>query len=891
MQYLHFWGKAGGVQLNEPSWHPVAYHNLDVAAVADVLLCASPRKLQTIAKLLATTPDRARRILVALIALHDIGKFSTAFQAKSEDAWPKDVLGTYPGRLSGGRHDALASLIRNRLGLKELFGPTFEAWNSRDFNDLWHAISGHHGRPCVEDAERLSEEFTSTCEDAARAYCTDVAALFPRDEAIPLPTLPNLAALTWCVAGLTVIADWIGSNRTWFPYAEPNLSVAEYWRQARDRAANAVARAGIPHIPAAADLSAARLLPAHVANSLSPLQRSSCDLALPDGPMLAIVEDVTGSGKTEAALLLAARLLADRRADGLYFALPTMATANAMYDRLGAIYRKLFDEGVQPSLALAHGKRKLHEGFSASILEEPAGQLAGKDGYEDGAAATCVAWIVDDRRKAFLAHVGVGTIDQAVLGVLPSKHQALRLWGLSDRVLIIDEAHAYDAYVGREIETLLEFHAALSGSAIVLSATLPSALRQSLAAAFARGLGAKKLSTGENHAYPLLTVVSAKGARALPLPSREDRTRALPVRRIASVEDAVDHVADMAQRGAAVAWIRNAVDDAIEAAEFLKSKGLDPVLLHARFAMGDRLEIEQRVTDTLGRKDKTGERAGFVIVGTQILEQSLDYDVDVMITDLAPIDLMIQRAGRLWRHAREGRPVDAPEFVVLSPDPDVEIDEDWYRTLSRRAAAVYDHHGIVWRSAKVLFDTGRIETPAGVRKLIESVYASKELDDIPQALRRKSMEAEGNERAAASIAKSNLLKLGKGYAGEPHVWSSDMIAPTRIGPPTVVFRLAKIVDNRLVPYFSNDELFRAWSLSEVRIAWRNADGVPKGDRARERMIAAAKELWPEWERDAVHLLVLDPDGTGWRGTVSKQGEGERNVLYDHHVGLRYSTIA
>src|SRR5690606_1872079 len=149
MQHLLFWGKAGGAQFDEPAWHPLAYHNLDVAAVADVLLCASPRKLNTIARLLAIMPERARQMLVALIALHDVGKFSKAFQAKNADAWPEDVLGVYPDRLAGGRHDAVASQIREILGIKALFGPTFATWNNSDFNERWHAISGHHGRRCV----------------------------------------------------------------------------------------------------------------------------------------------------------------------------------------------------------------------------------------------------------------------------------------------------------------------------------------------------------------------------------------------------------------------------------------------------------------------------------------------------------------------------------------------------------------------------------------------------------------------------------------------------------------------------------------------------------------------------------------------------------------------
>ena len=165
---------------------------------------------------------------------------------------------------------------------------------------------------------------------------------------------------------------------------------------------------------------------------------------------------MTGSGKTEAAILLAARLMAGGSASGLFFALPTMATANAMYDRLAQSYERLFDDAARPSLVLGHGKRTLNARFTDSIFD------TGKadEGYPEGGGATCAAWIADDRRKVFLAEIGIGTIDQALLGVLPSRHQVLRLWGLSDRVLIIDEAHAYDAYMAQEMERQLEFQAA-----------------------------------------------------------------------------------------------------------------------------------------------------------------------------------------------------------------------------------------------------------------------------------------------------------------------------------------------------------------------------------------------------------------------------------------------
>lgn len=885
---LHFWGKAGGARQGEPAWHPLPYHSLDVAAVADVLLADNPRKLGFMAQLLGTDAANARRFIVCLVALHDVGKFTTHFQAKSAEAWNESVqpfLGEWQ-LLQGNRHDDDGYTMRELLALRQLLQPATEAWCPPDLNRLWAAITGHHGKPANHDSRptRTIAGVNTACRDAAIAFCRDTRALFDPLEAIPEPSERNLAVLSWLLCGLTVVADWVGSNRErgWFPYHPPTLDLASYWKEAQARARTAVKVAGLSPSALPPELSARRLFP-DFAGCLSPLQQRVADMELPSGPLLAIVEDVTGSGKTEAALLLAARLLADGRANGLYFALPTMATANAMYARLEQTYLRIFADDAHPSLVLAHGKRMLNEAFSASVLAPD----ASPEGYEDGGSAACAAWIADDRRRAFLAEIGVGTIDQALLGALPSRHQAIRLWGLSDRVLIVDEAHAYDTYMSRELEAILGFQAALGGSAIVLSATLPNAQRRNIAKAFFDGLGAThEVQTNDN--YPLLTVASASGCAAEPIRPRADRERSLPVRRLKAINEAADEITRIAAHGGAVAWIRNAVDDAIEAVEELRGGGLDPVLLHARFAMGDRLDIEERVRATLGPKDNTGQRSGFVIVGTQILEQSLDYDVDAMITDLAPIDLMIQRAGRLWRHAnRAGRPVASPELIVLSPDPDDVRDRDWYRAMSPRAAAVYGHHGIIWRSARELFGAGGITTPDGVRGLIERVYGSDDLEDIPEPLRKASQDAIGDAGAARSFANANLLKLNKGYGGCLNLWTADTITPTRLGDPVTVFRLGKIEDGAIVPWYPDEKLERSWALSEVSLSQRKANGVPAPDKKQARHVQEAKDRWPEWERD-MPLLVLEPDGVAWRGLVASSNSVQ-TAIYDRRIGLRLAS--
>lgn len=888
--YLKFWGKAGGAQQGEPSSHSVAYHSLDVAAVADVLLYAKPRRLVALAQLLQTTPDNARRFLLCLIALHDVGKFSAAFQAKSEEAWPSSILGAYQGLRSGGRHDLDGWLMYGKLELRAIFPAGLLGWRDGDLKPLWAAVAGHHGRPVnSSDISLHIDGMGSVSWDAAKAFTQDVFALLAPQDSIPQPAKSALELLSWQLAGLTVLADWIGSNRGWFPYCSPDTALSQYWDETHKRAYAAVAKAGLSSAPVSNNLSPHRIFPE--IKELSPLQRHVVDMPLPDGPLLAIIEDVTGSGKTEAALLLSARLLERGRANGLFFALPTMATANAMYERLGASYRRLFADDVMPSLVLAHGKRKLNDDFTDSILEQES-DLGEEQGEAEGneSAAACAAWIADDRRKTFLAQVGVGTIDQAILGILPSKHQALRLWGLADKVLIIDEAHSYDFYMGREIETLLEFHAALGGSAIILSATLASGPRGVLAQAFAKGLGHAKAKLASAEAYPLLTLVSGAGITSEALKSREDRTRTLPVRRIASVEEAASYVEGMAAKGAAVAWIRNSVDDAMEATQMLRARGFDVVLLHSRFAMGDRLGIEEHVRTTLGPANTSDARRGFVLVGTQILEQSLDYDVDAMVTDLAPIDLMIQRAGRLWRHTkRKERPLDSAELVILSPDPKNVEDRDWYRKLLPRAASVYDHHGIVWRSADVMFDVGKITTPAGVRSLVERVYTTAEGEDIPSFLQAQANKAEGQDSAAASLARANVLKCNKGYGGETNIYTADTITPTRLTDPVTVFRLGKVFGERIVPFYRSDvgrkDWVRDWALSEVSLSQRKATGVPAGDAAHEKLIAEAKALWPDWEREQP-LLVLEADGEAWQGAISAKDGSIKSVHYHVESGLR-----
>ena len=347
-----------------------------------------------------------------------------------------------------------------------------------------------------------------------------------------------------------------------------------------------------------------------------------------------------------------------------------------MYGRLSEAYRRLFTDGARPSLVLAHGRRNLNDAFTDSILDGAAD--------DDPSVAQCAEWIADDRRRAFLADIGAGTIDQAELAVLPSRYQSLRLFGLGKNVLVVDEIHAYDDYVRELIVALLEFHASQGGSAILLSATLPAAIRADFVCAFAKGAG----TAGEDDpapCYPRATLWSPNAVLADSVCGRADRGRAVPVRFLPNSDSAVEATAAAAEAGAAVLYLRNTVHDAHDAHGALEALGFDPMLFHSQFTLFDRLEIERRVLALFGPNSTAEERRARILVATQVAEQSLDIDFDVVITDLAPIDLIIQRAGRLWRHARPEL-TGMAELLVVSPEPSRET---CHRTAPESASKAY----------------------------------------------------------------------------------------------------------------------------------------------------------------------------------------------------------
>jgi len=820
--------------------------------------------------------------LPLLAALHDVGKFSRAFQAQVPEHWPADILGPIDPRYSH-RHDELG-LIMLMQDCAETLRPLTSQLKPTPRRMLLTAIAGHHGRPvpyCAEDAPPPAAIGAPAIE-AARAFIGMLLDLFTPSP-LAARTQREAAEESWLLAGLIAIADWIGSSQQHFPYVAANSvsGLADYWHDcALPRAAAAVAATGI----APASPSAWRGV-RHLFRGITvptPVQTWAETVALPSGPVLAVIEDATGSGKTEAALALAHRLLAEGRAHGLFIGLPTMATAGAMYRRLAEPYQALFEADPKPSLALSHGQARLDDAFAASIMPDaPPRDEAGDEA--EPAGAQCAAWLAEESRRALFAQVVVGTIDQALLSVLPVRHAPLRQIALAGKVLILDEVHAYDAYMTEEIKALLARCAAAGGSAILLSATLPRDMRASLLQAFA-GSGIKASST----CYPLATLCGDGELRETPRDLRDGLARQVRLHRLDTAEAAIMAIAEAAAKGAAVAWIRNTVDDAIEAHAALRAAGIEATLFHARFAMCDRLRIEQAV---LARFGPAGTGRAHVLVATQVIEQSLDLDVDVMVTDLAPADLVIQRAGRLRRHSRPERPVTDAPLYVLSPEPVDEPPKDWLKDY-RGTAAIYSPW-VLWQSARALFGAGVIDTPGNVRALVEAAYS--EGLDPPKGMEQHFNRYDGGEKAAASIAQLQVLAFGEGYspaaARAGANWDPDVRIRTRLErQQQVTLRLAKVRDGRVVPYADDPDPARAWALSEVQVpAHRVAEApVPPGVEAAAE---AARAGWGRWEREAVDrlkLVMLTDDRGQFRASIRQQNGGAAQLTYSAASGVVFA---
>jgi CRISPR-associated endonuclease/helicase Cas3 len=689
------------------------------------------------------------------------------------------------------------------------------------------------------------------------------------------------------LAGLAVLSDWIGSNNALFSYHSTPMPLEKYWKEyAVPQAEEAIRAFGIIPSTASTETGIHALFPK--IDIPTPLQSFAETCVISSTPQLFIVEEATGSGKTETALVLAHRLMAQGHGEGIYFGLPTMATANAMYDRMGNAYGRLFSSNSHPSLVLAHSGSKLSEKFRQSIGYP--NQAANEQEYPDdtNASAQCNAWLSDNRKKALLAQVGVGTIDQALISVLPLHHQSLRLLGLSRNILIVDEVHAYDPYVQRVLETLLEFHAALGGSAILLSATLPQAQRQALISAYASGLGIDCSEVRQSH-YPMVTHVTpqTKEPAEHPIQRCEMTHRTIEVECTDDPGVVMKYLSKAIEEGGCACWVKNTVDDAIETYQTLSKRFGDENVLpfHARFTWGDRIKKENEVLELFGKESIPAIRKGKILVATQVVEQSLDLDFDLMVTDLAPMDLIIQRSGRLHRHndpAKRGNR-GVPKLVVMSPLVSEKPAYEWYSTLFPKGAYVYANHGQLWLTARLLAERKKITMPDDARLLIEGTFGESAQQEIPEMLIYHEIKADGKNMADQATAQLNVLRLNNGYKDTPNQWQDEARTPTRLGEARVTVLLLKW-EHPMLKFFSSEPNFSE-ELSQVNISDTkiSKEFSYTGDLAaaleKFKMTLADKGQWRI-------LVPLEQKNDTWLGKALDKNGKVVSVLYDSKLGVR-----
>jgi CRISPR-associated endonuclease/helicase Cas3 len=874
---LTFWGKASPAKnVAGPTWHPLLWHVLDVTASLDRVLDVYP------------LPQADRVLLLRLALLHDTGKFSIGFQAKVPAHFPS-CLGAIPSGKVNGDHTA----IGYRMLTQELYADLRQLAPNID-DHAWRVllmpVCAHHGRPIVEDQMQAAlrmpvSDIGLAGIEAARELIGMSMDLIEGPAFAGAMTDIEARKMSWLLAGLVNLADWLGSNQNVFCY-EPPGDVGAYWKGvAQPRAIESIRVAGLS--PAALSPITGYAALTEETHAPSPLQAWAETVKIAGGPQMFLLEDMTGSGKTEAAVVLAHRMMLSGLADGLFVALPTQATANAIYERLQTAYRRLFAPGGDASLVLTHGNARWNDGFRSTVRYS---RRANGDDNENG-EATCVAWIADDRRRAFFAQVGVGTVDQAWLSILPTKFAPLRMLALSRRILIIDEAHAYGAYENVELQRLLTFHAAHGGSAIILSATLPNNVKSLLTKAFRAGLRKFTPNIAWPSAYPATSRIDASPIPVFtPIDPRADLPRRVRVSRLDQVADALDVVENAAKAGACVAYIRNTVADALTAANLLRMQGLDPLVFHARYAVCDRARIEAEALRVFGKNSTPEIRRGRVLVATQVAEQSLDLDFDAMVSDLAPIDLLIQRLGRLWRHQRNGRPLAEPIFHVVSPDPIEAADQFWFSRMFPLGAFVYANHSLLWQTAKILFEAGEVESPGGVRGLVEAVYADGALDKAPAGLIVRRRAADNSNAADASQAQINALTWTAGYNADAGPWGVPGSTDTRLGD-RITLRLAVWDGHKLTPWAgepeSNDwrDVRRVWARSEINLRWNRARDRGTYAPEIEAACAALETVWQEFGDDT-KILPLLIDQNDYVGFVF-DGNRDNNVTYDATTGLTF----
>lgn len=625
------------------------------------------------------TPDMLKNTAVFLAAVHDIGKAAVGFQFKISCALPElrsrlEHCGLHfpdsydAEKLRKTPHGLAGEVILRYLGCPK---------------EIAAVVGAHHGVPCsrTEIREQALDQPVRDIVGKENYFGTDREQNRPLLEAVwhgiaedalrlgnfsgisALPQLSHRAQVL--LTGLLIMADWLASNTEYFPLM--------YWEDedaegvsSHIRAQNAweyidftaMWRSCRMQFPDAEFEKCFNFPPRSVQQAVI----RSAEAAHQPGIM--ILEAPMGCGKTEAALAAAEIMAAKLHRNGLFFGLPTQATANGIFPRImDWCEQQSVDE--YHSIQLRHGGAALNERFQQIQRGIP--------DEETDSGMIVHRWFCNPK-QACLAEFVVATVDHLLMMALKRKHVMLLHLGLSQKVVIIDECHAYDAYMNQYLERALQWLGAYRTPVILLSATLPAKRRMALVRAYLN-LQSSDPKLEESFAYPLLTWSDGTEIHQQELPysgaHRQVRTE------MGTLEDALPQLISAAETGGCAGVIVNTVKRAQQIAAALQERSDAEILLcHAQFTHPDRAALEEKLLERIGKNSRPQQRANLIVVGTQVLEQSLDIDFDLLVTDICPMDLLLQRIGRLHRHsdrdASRPQSLRDPVCIVLKDEMESE---------------------------------------------------------------------------------------------------------------------------------------------------------------------------------------------------------------------------
>ena len=813
------WAKTGAHSrtscVKAGDWHPLACHVLDSAAAAAHLWdCFLAPAARTWLSSSLGGEASARALVCWLAGLHDWGKATPLFQSQSQvhaevvRQVGLDVSGRALPQRPGHAHVS-AHLLSAYLQVA--------GWPEVDA--AWPAciVGGHHGvfppagwrrdKPSADVMGGAEWEFTR------REFPSLLPAVTGAGLCRPLSPPPLAAQLT--LAGLVILADWLASTERLFPY-ECGFSPA-YPAEAEARASRIGEEMGLRGFwnPSRTEMADPRHLMADRfgGKEARPVQLAAHEAAQAgQGSGLLLIEAPMGEGKTEAALLAAEVIAARTGANGLFVGLPTQATADQMF---GRVTGWLAAQPGEVTVTLAHGRAWRNEAYQR-LMPEAVGI------GENDAGVTASQWLAG-RKRRLLAPVVVGTVDQLLLAGIASRHVALRFVGLTGKVVIIDEVHAYDAYMSVILRRVLAWLGATRVPVILLSATLPAGTRAELLGAYA---GAPVPPVGSD--YPQVTWVDAPTAgqsegpfvpewerpaepgaarsRALFPAAAQARTARVEFHAERDEADAAGLACRVVAEGGCVLVLRNTVGRAQRTYEYVAAV-LAPgetMLAHARFTAADRRVRDRLLIERFG-PDGTGTRPSrHVVVATQVAEQSLDIDFDLLISDLAPVDLLLQRLGRVHRHSRRRPPhLQVPRLIVAGHSG---LRPARPPAVPAGCGQVYGRW-LLWRTAAALLGCEELDLPADIPRLVDAVYGDEQIgppqwqDAVRQerdvhlaklaALRETARTIILPDPGAAAL--SEVRYRDQGEAAEEA--SAQVQAHVRFGPPTIEVILLRATDD------------------------------------------------------------------------------------------------